>query len=139
MPSAGARRPEIMEVTMTLAVRSMTRDTLPPILPIDAAPVPALLPAGEAPTRSFVAWALLARAVEAAGLEPFVRLARLHPTLFQGIALPIGALLVMCLVMGGLPAVVIAAYFLGCGMILSRRAVKDLLAHERDTGSGQLA
>jgi hypothetical protein len=112
-----------VEVTMTLAVQSMTRDTLPPILPSDALAAPAALPAvRETPPR-----AVAARAVEAAGLEPFVRLARLHPTLFQGITLPITALLVMCLAIGGPAVLVVGAYFVGCGMILSRKAVKTLL------------
>jgi hypothetical protein len=85
-------------------------------------------------SRDAIPRAVVARAVEAAGLEPFVRLARLHPTLFQGIALPIGALLVMCLAMGGPAVLVVGAYFIGCGMILSRKAVKTLL--DQVPGSG---
>jgi hypothetical protein len=122
-----------MEVTMTLAVQSMTRDTLPPILPSDALAAPAA-PAALPAVRETPPRAVAARAVEAAGLAPFVRLARLHPTLFQGIALPIGALLVMCLAIGGPAALVVGAYFVGCGMILSRKAVKTLL--DQVPGSG---
>jgi hypothetical protein len=82
---------------------------------------------------------LAARAVEAAGLEPFVRLAQVHPTLFQGALLPIAALIVMCLVMGGLPALAVGAYFVGCGMILSRKAVKTLLEQAPASGGQQPA
>jgi hypothetical protein len=135
-----------MEVTMTVAVRNMTRDTLPPFLPVYAAPAPAPLPALRARSAALLpadpgqrADALVARAVEAAGIEPFLRLARLYPTLFQGLALPIGAMLVMCLVMGGPAVLVVGAYFVGCGMILSRKAVATLLDQLPESGGQQPA
>jgi hypothetical protein len=114
---------------MTATVRDMAPRTLPPILP-GAGTLPALPPhrSSLVPVDTGTrARALVRRAVAATGLEPFVRLARVHPTLVQGAALPIGALLVMGTATGGAPALVIGAYFLGCGMILSRNAVKTLL------------
>ncbi len=130
---------------MSLQALSTQHEDLPPLRTPDLLPTPtlparpprlgALVPAraGAAPRTLFD------RAVEAAGLEAFVRLARVYPALFQGMALPIGALLVMCLVMGGLPTLVVGAYFLGCGMILSRKAVKSLLDQAPAQGGQQPA
>jgi hypothetical protein len=129
---------------MTAIARDRTPAALSPILPCEnpAAPAPGALPALPPRAGALVpvdAGALVRRALAATGLEPFVRLARVHPTLVQGAALPIGALLVMCLALGGPPALVVGAYFLGCGMILSRKAVKTLLEQAPASGGQQPA
>lgn len=131
---------------MSPTVQSFARPTLPALVPDYAAPLPppASLPVlrqrtgvrDEAETRIR---ALAARAMDAAGLLPFLRLARAYPALAQGVALPVIALLVICLVLGGPPMLVVGAYFLGCGMILARTAVKTLLDQVPGSGTRQPA
>lgn len=130
---------------MAPAVRTLTRPAVPPLLADAAAPVPAPpalpvpRPRGARDVAEARLRALAARAMEASGLQPFVKLARAYPALAQGIALPIGALLVICLVLGGPPMLVVGAYFLGCGMILARTAVKTLLDQAPAAGARQPA
>jgi hypothetical protein len=75
---------------------------------------------------------LVRDAADRAGLGCFIDLATRYPTLAQGIALPLVALLIMAVIMGGPAMIVVGAYFIGCGMILARKAVQSIVDNAPD-------